>query len=296
MTLESWVGISFEEVRGAGNISYFKLNRPDEIRENLLRLEKFELFTEDIAGIRRTALGFEQSTGEITVDSNGKAQLLSFYQRLRNKIITVIELFDSVNYNCESEGFDIKLPNGISLSDLSKCARDLDTIFSTCPLFAGHQDTITFKAVDVGSIWLSFVVGGAAAVGILRLIAELVDKAIVIRSHYLSSRAQEEQVRGLNLGNELLEGMIESHKTVQKALLEKACVELAEQNELKDPEELERLRNSINLLSEWMNKGMEIYASVQASPEVKAVFPPIEKQALPEGAVGMLTGGNSNEE
>ena len=71
-------------------------------------------------------------------------------------------------------------------------------------------------------------------------------------------------------------------------------VELAEEHNISDPEDLGRLRNSIQLMADWMDKGMEVYASIQAPEETKAVFPPIEKQTLPEGIIGLLTEGTDS--
>lgn len=294
-TQEVWVEMVFEEVNAPG-IVYQKLKNPDAVRVLLSVLEPIEFFAENIAGVKRTSLGFTQTSGAITFDKTNKAQLLSEYSRLKNKVMTVTDLFESMHYGQASEGFDIKLPKDISLSELSRCTHDLDIIFSTCPLFADQQENVTFKAVDIGSIWLNFAIVGATVTGTLKILAELVDKVLIIRSHYLTCKEQEEKARSLKLSNDVLENLIQTNKAIGNGLLEQVSTELATQHEITDPEAIGRLNNSIKLLYEWMSKGMEIYASIQASPEIKAVFPPIEKQALPEGAVGMLADGSDKEE
>lgn len=215
--------------------------------------------------------------------------------RIKTKLETIVRLFEVVNYKTEADGFDIKLPSNMSLSELSKCTKDLDTIFSTCPIFK-DKGTITFSAVDVGSVWLSFAIGSVAAVAILKAIAELVDKALIIRSHYLTTREQEENIKRLNLGNEILNTVAETNKTVGNALMKKTCDELAEKHNINDPEDRERIRHSLNLMTDWMSKGMEIYPSVIAPPETKAVFPPVERQALPKSVSALLDDGKTDEE
>ena len=84
------------------------------------------------------------------------------------------------------------------------------------------------------------------------------------------------------------------NKQITKGLLTKVSTELAEEHNITNPEDLGRLRNSIQLMADWMDKGMEVYASVQAPEETKAVFPPIEKQTLPEGIIGLLTDGTDS--
>lgn len=293
-TSDNWPTLSYEEIRSGGN-TYYKVQNPDGIRDILSGLDAVESFADRIAAVRNTAAGFMLSSGDITVDQRSKNTLSTEYQHLKNKVTTVAELFNSLDYRQDADGFDIKLPPDMSLSDLSKCARDLDIIFSTCPLFSNDTGAITFSAVDVGSVWLSFIIGGAAVAVTLKLIAELVDKALVIRSHYLTTKEQEERIRSLSLGNEVYENAVELHKTISKSLLEQTSAELAEKHDVNDPEDKLRLKNSLQLLSDWMSKGMEIYPSILAPSETKAVFPPIEEQSLPQSIMVLLTDGSATE-
>ncbi len=292
---EAWIDLSFDEAKAAGNVTYYRLKNADEVREILAALSDIESLKETIAAVRNRSLGFLQHTGSITVEYNVKPALVGDYQRLYTKVSTITDLFESLDYRQDSEGFDIKLPPDISLSDLSKCTKDLDTIFSQCPLFTNQDSDIRFTAVDVGSVWLTFLVVGGAAVVTLRLIAELVDRALVIRSHYLTTQEQEEKIRTLQLGNDALENAMAINKQITKGLLAKVSTELAEEHNISDPEDLGRLRNSIQLMADWMDKGMEVYASIQAPEETKAVFPPVEKQSLPESIVALLTAGADSE-
>lgn len=293
---ESWNDLSFDEVKAAGNATYYKLKNTDAVREILADLDVIESFQETVASIRNRSYGFTQSAGEITVDSRARSALLGDYQKLYTKVSTITELFESLDYRQDSEGFDIKLPPDISLSDLSKCTKDLDTIFSQCPLLTNQDSDIRFTAVDVGSVWLTFLVVGGAAAVTLRLIAELVDKALVIRSHYLTTQEQEEKIRTLQLGNDALENAMDINKQITKGLLSKVSAELADEHGISEPEDVVRLQRSVQLMADWMNKGMEVYASIQAPEETKAVFPPIEKQSLPEGVIALLTDGTQLDE
>ena len=96
-------------------------------------------------------------------------------------------------------------------------------------------------------------------------------------------------VCSLQLGNDALENAMNINKQITKGLLNKISEELAEEHSVSDPEDVGRIKKSIQLIADWMNKGMEIYASIQAPEETKAAFPPIEKQTLPESIIGLLT-------
>ena len=289
----SWCDLSFEEKKSAGNITYYKLSNADCVRELLYNLEPITSFLENIEEVRKTSVGFTQPTVEINLDLRAKNTLTTEYQRLMNKVITITELFDSLNYSQTINGIDIKMPPQLSLSDFSKCTKDLNTIFSTCPLFSQTDNTITLSAVDVGSIWLSFVIGGTTIATVLNMVAALVDKALIIRSHYLTTKEQVEKVRTLKLGNDMVERMEQDFETIGKKLIETHSEELCKQYDIKDPEDFERMKNSLNLLTDWMNKGMEVYASIKTPNEVKCVFPPIETQLLSIDKIALLGEQNS---
>lgn len=214
--------------------------------------------------------------------------------KTKEKIEIIVRLFESANYKQDTCGFDIKLPPDMSLSELSKCAKDLDTIFSTCPIFK-DKGAISFSAVDVGSVWFSFVIGGAV-VATLGAIAAFVDKALVMRSHYITTKQQEEDLKRMKLGNELLEKYVEVNNSISDKLLDNAIEDLAHNHNINEPEDRERIRHSIKLMTDWMSKGMEIYPSVIAPPETKAVFPPVERQALPKSVSALLDDGDATEE
>lgn len=285
----SWPKPAFDEKKAAGGAAYYVLKNTDEIVSLLDALDVVPSFEDSIAEIRKTSVRFMHLTGQANFESGARNTFIKEFSLLENRVSAIVELLDSMDYTQTADGLDIKLPPHMSLSDLSKCAKDLDTIFTKCPLLTKAEGSISLSAVDVGSIWLSFAIVGAAA-GILGIVAALVDKALVIRSHYLTTKEQEERYRGLKLGNDVLDNQKQINEAVAKGLLEKVTSELAAEHEISDPEDIGRIKLSIQLLSDWMGKGMEVYAAVQASPEVKAVFSPVAQQALPTETIKMLEG------
>lgn len=293
---DAWQPLAFEDINSAG-VPYYKVRNPDNIRCILSCLAPIKCFSKTIGHIQQKSIGFSQSFGDIIVDQQQRTRVRVLYDELRFQVTTIKDLFESLDYKQESDGFDIKLPPNMSLSDLSKCAKDLDIVFSTCPLFRdGQAGDISFSAVDVGSIWLSFVIHSGAIAITLKLFAELIDRALIIRSHYLTAKEQEEKVQSLHLGNELLESTISINKAIGKGLMDRVCAELSEEHDVREPEDVERLKNSIQLLSDWMSKGMEICPSVLASSETKAVFPSLEQQALPLKRTELITDGGISKE
>lgn len=204
-------------------------------------------------------------------------------------------IFEEVGISEREYGFDIKLPPDVTLRDLSVLIKNLDSVFSQCPLFRKDDGQITYSGVDVGSTWLTFTVIGAGAIYILNKLAEFVDKCIIIRSHWLTCKQQEESLRRLKLSNDILNELENKNQAILEKAKEQVVSELVASNDIVDPEDNERLKYAMNVFIEQMNKGMEIYACVGAPQEIKAIFPAVETQALPDTALKMLTASDDSE-
>lgn len=160
--------------------------------------------------------------------------------------------------------------------------KDINTVFTQCPILR-IEGGVKLYGVDVGSIWLVFGIIGAGVVT-LRALAELVDKAIIIRSHWLTCKEHEERFRAISLKNDLLESFVDAHTKLIKMVTEEAADELARMYDITDQEEKNRIKLSLDYLEHWMQRGVEFYAAIGAPDEVKAVFPPVDKQRLGGGS------------
>lgn len=216
---------------------------------------------------------------------------------LKRQIITICDLYESMGLSIEDDqtGFDVRLPDGISLEGISRCTHDLDLILNKCPIFSNIESTVSFERTDVGSFWLTFGVAGLATFSFLEALSHLIDKAIIIRSHHLTVKEQEIRVRELGLSAEAAESLTKAHAEINEKLLQKAVQELSQEHDVTSPEDQERVRVAIKTLSDWMDKGLQIYPSLSAPKEVKAVFPPLERQSLKESEIKMLTSSAQEE-
>lgn len=215
-------------------------------------------------------------------------------EHLQSLLQDLKDTYGEVNYEVNPVGFDIKLPPNISFSDFAKCMKDLDTTFKQCPGLKNDFESIQFSGVDVGSTWIAFtIIGVTAAVSyILKNLTAIIDRIIVLRSHKITLKQQEEVARLAGMANDNLHAIIDSNKAILKQLEENALKELCESANVTDPEEKQRYHLSFDLLSKWMDKGMEIHAAIGSSEENKALFPTLEAQALPESVTKLLAEAN----
>ena len=190
-------------------------------------------------------------------------------------IISTYELINTkkcVNINA---GFDIKLPQFDDIGEFSHCLEDLDFFFKQCPYMKCQEEDIKYGSVDVGSTWLTFLITGTTIGNILLTnLSKIIDKAVKIKSHIVTVKAQEEILRSMEQKNEIMEDMIELYHKTNKALIGTYVNELENEiGKLDNGEDKDKVGKSLEKLAYWMDKGMQIYSAIDAPAEVKDLFP-----------------------
>ena len=190
---------------------------------------------------------------------------------------TIIDMYESINPNKminEEYGFDIKMPEFYDLGEFAKCIEVLNFIIKQCPYLNDKDGQIKYGTIDVGSTWLTFAIGGAAATTIISNLAKIVDNAIKMKSHITTVKMQEEALRTLEVKDEIAAEVLEAYKKANRVLTQNAVTELErELGELNDGEERDKVGKTLEKLAFWMDKGMQIYSAIDAPTEIKDVFP-----------------------
>lgn len=292
--IHNWQDPLFEinQARQSGN--NYKLKNAKQITDLLTPLLPIGGVGNVVESIFSTDETFYKGTPAVFTEKE-KEKILDLTANIRRSLNTIYGMCRTLGVSQNSNGFDIKLPPDITLDELADCTSDLRKAFSVCPLFQNEGEEIRFLGVDVGSAWLTFTVvsaGAALTCYILNNLAAVVDKLMVIREHNAVCRQQEELARASKLKNDLLEKIVEANKMIIKGQMQDAAAELASaRGQTEDPEAVERIRGSMELLNKWLDRGMQIYASIDAPEEAKAAFPPVERQSLPDAVVKALAGG-----
>lgn len=204
------------------------------------------------------------------------------YQKINNKfnhfmvqVNTIISFFDSVGFSETECGFDVKMPSTDNFDEFSKNVELFNKALEQCPFLCVENEKIKLKKTDIGSIWFEFFIIATGSSIILANLAKIVDKCIKIMSHYRTLKQQEELYRQAKLGTEHMKNLMDYNKKVIDALTDECINELKNEIpniEIKDDGN-ERIRFALDSLVKLMDKGMEICASIDATPEVKDLFP-----------------------
>ena len=214
---------------------------------------------------------------EFDITETVKDNFVTARERLIVAMETIIDMYENINPNKiinEEYGFDIKMPEFDDLGEFAKCIEDLNFVIKQCPYLNDKDGQIKYGTIDVGSTWLTFVIGGAAATTIISNLAKIVDNAIKMKSHITTVKMQEEALRTLEIKDEIAAEVLEAYKKTNQVLTQNSVTELErELGELKDGEERDKVGKILEKLAFWMDKGMQIYSAIDAPTEIKDVFP-----------------------
>lgn len=205
----------------------------------------------------------------------------------------IIDFCESAGIVPSELGFDVKMPQTDDFEQFVKNLNSLQIILQQCPYFNVDGERIEIHAVDIGSIWMRFAIIATTSSIALSNIATAVDKCVKVASHMTTYRQQQEEWRMQKVADDLLASMIENHKNIinheTNMVVEELQNELNKDNEKLSPEDVQRLKTSMEHLINLMDKGMEIYASVNAPQEVKDKFPTSDEIKSLNEPIKMLT-------
>lgn len=202
---------------------------------------------------------------------------------LLHKMSAIIDLCESMGMNAEEKkGIDIKIPPNCDFTDYRKIMDDLEFIFLKCPLFKSDTEELKFESVDVGSMWISFIVLSAGTSIILNNIVEFIDKVIILRSHWMTLKMQEAELNKSKMDEKEKLELLKSINKLYKAHIDNAVSDLEEitKCKLKDGDERGRVEQSIEKAEKLINKGLQIYPMIDSPKETKVLFEPLKTKYI----------------
>lgn len=267
-------GIKTIEMKGSEE--YFLVRNWRNCKKSLDALYGIECFHNEISNLYKLLdWRIKTDLDEIHLHPSFMKSFLSYIGRISFSVETMVKLCDMTEMGQTESGIDIKIPKCDSLKEYMGYLKDIDFLFTQCPYLLDEKEEVKFNTVDVGSQWLSFIVLGAAGTFyILNNLARLIQKAVEIKSNIIVYKQQEEMLKEMRQKNEVGEEIVDVFKKFKQDKLNECVSDLeGEIGELKDNEERDKVKRSVESLVFMMEKGVEIYSSIETPKEIKVLFP-----------------------
>ena len=276
---------------------YLQVNQPGffytditNLKNALEKVKNFGLYISLISEIE-TSIIFSTSQDEIILtDAKEDTRLKKGLEVVRSGCYALLIVLKEIYQEEDDEStLYLQMPKIKDLEDLSKKSKLLHTAISQSILDPSIKGTIKVRSYDIGSLWIVITVGSVLAV---KLIGGIVWAAAVIRKKKMEFKKFEKHLKGLTIRSESQEDLKSAQKMQLESLLEAEADYLANQfYKGKDAEKTERVKYSIKLICELMDKGVEIHPALKASDEIGKLFPDYTNLGLIESRIKELNTG-----
>jgi len=272
----------------AGDV-YVAISNWEIICNTMRSLEEFDFIKPYVTDIFSLGIHFESPTPTLKLDGKG----FKHFEALHTELVFALHAMHAMTqafFPKDSESqLNIKLPDNMSLSEMSDYVREIDYIFNKMQAMRkiNENNDFTLKRVDAGSTWLILFVTATAAIPLIGYIVKL---GMDVKRRFIEDDIMKQRLRV----SKSVADMIEKIEEEFSEELKKNCKEKAEtfnsENKLGlNPEEISTLSIGIEKLGNLLFKGVEIYASLEASDTTASAFPAQEAPSLLNSAKPMLS-------
>lgn len=271
------------------NKSYY-IENWNEYKNTLLALREVPLFSIEADNIIKAVPAYVREDSRPEISDEIRRGLEGKNARLYARMDTIIELYESMGLEDAKNGIDVKIPECEDLKEYIWYLKELDFVFYQCPYLKCDSETVKFDSVDVGSNWIYFAIlfssGATTAYVILNHLGILLNKALILKSHYLSVKQQEEALKVALKKEKLADSEMEIFDVLKKHYMDEMVSGLqSEIGELKDGEEIGKVEKTLEKLCNLLDKGVEIYASLDTPQNVQVLFPELGETPKLKGDV-----------
>jgi len=279
------------------NREYLTGNQPGCLYSNIINLKSaiqkiknHGLYVALISEIE-TSIIFTTSQDEIILtDGKEDTRLKKSLEVVRSGCTALLMVLKELYSEKEDDStIYVLMPKIKDLEDLSKKSKILHNAISQSILDPTINGTIKVRDYDIGSLWIIMTVGSITAV---KLIGGLVWAAAVIRKRKMDFKTLEQHVKRLEIKTESMADLKDAQEKQLEVSLEAEASNLVSQFfRGGNAERIERVKYSIKLISDLMDKGVEIHPALNASKAVGNMFPDYSNISLIESRIQELGTG-----
>lgn len=273
-------------VSNAGDKPY-KYNHLTKFRNKMELIEHIDLLAHDVAELKSSAL-YSTSLDYIQVSNSDNSKISTTLYDIEIKVDLMLDIISASNLTSKEDLVYIKLPEFKSFDDLAKYSKDLQKAIELPITDEAIGGEVNIIGADQGSVILYVALGSLAAV---KLIAGICWSAAVIRKKHAEANIFIQHAKTLELKNEALDSLVNAQQQQLKNIADAEATALA--NGLlnhNDPETIGRLRLSMEIISNLIDKGGKILPMTK-DEDVQKAFPNYNALDLIESSIRQIKSG-----
>jgi hypothetical protein len=267
------------------NKTHIKFEHLKKFRKGLNIIAKTELFKNEINTLRASAI-FTNVQDTLNVLHSEGVPLSNVIDNFQKIVVSLNDTLFDISGEPSEHSVSIKLPETRDFEDLSKSSQILHKIFNQSICNEHIKGQVNIENVENGSIWLDVGLNSGAAVA---LIGSLTWSAAVVYKKIQEGRLIAQHVKGLGIKNDSLKEIQKKQAEALDLIIDAEGQQLYKENfEGDNNEQIERLKHSVKLLSELIDKGAEIHPALNQPEKVTNLFPDMKNLPLVESKIKSL--------
>jgi hypothetical protein len=281
------VHLNYKREYLSGNQPGYLYTDLNNLKYAIEKVKDLGLYESLISEIQTTIIFSTVQDEIILTDSKEDTRLKKGLEIMRSGCHALLMILKELYQEEDDEStIYIRMPKIKDLEDLSKKSKLLHAALSQSILDPSVKGNIKVKSYDIGSLWITVTVGSAQAV---KLIGGIVWAAAVIRKKKRQFKTFEQHVKCLDIKSDSMEDLKDAQKKqLDLSLKAEANNLVAQFYKGNDTEKTERIKYSIKLISDLMDKGVEIHPALNAPKEVEDLFPDFKHLGLIESRIQEL--------
>ena len=262
-----WEAKKYNNAQGT---NMYSINNLNTIRSVISNIGKMGLFEKYIDILKELAI-FTTIEDQMALQYSEGYKIVEHLDTLKTLCSNFLETLIKIIPPEDANSINIKLPPISDFDELSKVTRNIHLGLTQVVYLEDLQGQTKIVSVENGSIWFNVFVGSTEA---LYVIASLVWASAVIYKKIQEGKSHAEYAKRIKIKNEYLKELQNAQKT-ELDLMIKAEAEYIQSSHFKmnAPESFERIKNSISIFAELIEKGAEIHPSLVVPENVSNLFP-----------------------
>lgn len=260
------------------NNNVFILKGTQRVVQTIDDLKQLNFLTSEIAQLKslKNIYYSRVEPDEIQVSRDVAQRFRKVIDETYTKTIAVLDAIDQAIPDQEENSISIRLPDYTDLEQLQKFFNKLNHSLGRALNIDEVNGSIKIQNFDSGSLWIELVInGGAKAMG---LVGSLIGTAIIVSKEIRKAKLMQLQIESLQIKNDTMKDMQSAMSKQLKVIVEAETKNLLNEQKIRcEPEDLERMKNSVETLAGLIFEGTRIQPSLNAPDEVAEQFPDFTK-------------------
>jgi hypothetical protein len=269
-----------------GGVNSMKISGLLSTLNAVRQIEKTGVLKQEVQQILSSDISLT-SSDSLVVDGTTCHSFSNSIKILRERSNALFHALRDLMQDDFQEIVSFRLPESIQLDELTDLLQDLKRSLEQSLVNQYVNGEISLQGFDRGTAWIEIGLGSMLAVQVLGGMVKLIHDILEMRKkHEIHERTLQDLDLQLDLKTQVVET---SKKQLDSFVSQEVNHLIREVGAQEDNHELgERFKYTIETLSKWMDRGLEVHPSLTSTPETQRLFPDAERileamKLLPSG-------------